>query len=48
MLKKKINLNWMDLLQFSFKKDPKKTAFKMPKIYKVDDKISHLVKKLTN
>jgi len=48
MLEKKINVNWIDLLRLTFKKDPKRTAFIMSKIYKDDAKISHLVKKLTN
>ena len=47
-IKKKNNVNWMNLLRLAFQESPKKTALIMAKIYKDDAKISHLVKKLTD
>ena len=40
------NTNWMDLLKLAFKYDPKNSSEIMSKIYKDDQKISKLVKKL--
>jgi hypothetical protein len=45
-VRKKNNVNWMNILRIAFKHDPKKTASVMAKIYTDDQKISHLVKKL--
>ena len=45
-IRKKNNKNWMDLLRLSFKHSPKETAKIMSLIYKDDQKISKLVKKL--
>lgn len=47
-IRKKNNVNWMNLLRLAFHESPKKTASIMAKIYKDDAKISHLVKKLTD
>ena len=46
-IRKKNNVNWMNLLRLAFNKSPKKTAEIMSKIYKDDARISELVKKLT-
>jgi hypothetical protein len=40
------NTNWMDLLKLAFKYDPKNSSKIMSKIYRDDQKISKLVKKL--
>jgi hypothetical protein len=40
------NTNWMDLLKLAFKYNPKKSSKIMSKIYRDDQKISRLVKKL--
>ncbi len=45
-VRKKNNVNWMNILRIAFKHDPKKTANMMTKIYTDDQKISSLVKKL--
>tara|TARA_B100001175_G_scaffold317854_1_gene336960 strand:- start:4331 stop:4513 length:183 start_codon:yes stop_codon:yes gene_type:complete len=45
-VRKKNNVNWMNILRIAFKHDPKKTAIVMAKIYTDDQKISKLVKKL--
>ena len=45
-IRKKNNKNWMDLLRLSFKYSPKETAKIMSLIYRDDQKISKLVKKL--
>ncbi len=45
-VRKKNNVNWMDILRIAFKHDPKKTAKVMAKIYTDDQKISRLVKEL--
>ena len=42
-VRKKNNVNWMDILRVAFKHDPKKTAKVMAKIYTDDQKISNLV-----
>jgi hypothetical protein len=47
-IRKKNNVNWMNLLRVAFKKSPKESALIMSKIYKDDSKISALVKKLTS
>tara|TARA_B100001029_G_C15041471_1_gene443939 strand:- start:1638 stop:1847 length:210 start_codon:yes stop_codon:yes gene_type:complete len=43
----KNNKNWMDILRLSFNLHPKKTAKILSKIYKDDQRISRLAKKLT-
>lgn len=43
----KNNKNWMDILRLSFNLDPQKTAKILSKIYKDDQRISGLAKKLT-
>ncbi|CAN1593475.1 hypothetical protein MCEME31_00196 [Candidatus Pelagibacterales bacterium] len=45
-IRKKNNVNWMNILRIAFENNPKKTAKIMSKIYIDDRKISHLVKKL--
>ena len=45
-IRKKNNVNWMNILRIAFKNDPKKAAKVMAKIYFDDQKISSLVKKL--
>ena len=45
--RKKNNKNWMDLLRLSFKVDQKESKRIVKEIFKSDDKISKLVKKLT-
>ena len=45
-VRKKNNVNWMNILRIAFKHDPKKAANVMAKIYTDDQKISSLVKKL--
>ncbi len=45
-VRKKNNVNWMNILRIAFKHDPKKTAKVMAKIYTDDQKISKLVKEL--
>lgn len=46
-IRKKNNINWMNILRIAFKEDPKATAKVMCKIYSDDKKIGKLVKKLT-
>ena len=46
-IRKKNNVNWMDILRIAFKKNPRATAKVMSKIYSDDKKIGTLVKKLT-
>ena len=46
-MKKKNNVNWMNILRIAFKNNPQATAKIMSKIYNDDKKISYLVKKLT-
>lgn len=43
----KNNKNWMDVLRLSFDLAPKRTAKLLSKIYKDDQRISKLAKKLT-
>lgn len=45
-IRKKNNVNWMNILRLAFKHSPKNTAKVMAKIYMDDQKISDLVKKL--
>jgi len=45
-IRKNNNVNWMNILRIAFKHDAKITAKVMSKIYKDDQKISKLVKKL--
>jgi len=45
-IRKKNNVNWMDILRIAIKYNPKSTAQVMSKIYSDDKKISTLVKKL--
>ena len=47
-IRKKNNINWMNILRLAFKKSPKEAARIMAKIYKDDAAISKLVKKLTD
>ena len=46
-IRKKNNVNWMDILRIAFKNNPKATAKVMSKIYADDKRIGTLVKKLT-
>ena len=46
-IRKKNNVNWMNLLRLAFKTSPNKAANIMSKIYLDDARISKLVKKLT-
>ncbi len=46
-VRKKNNKNWMDILRIAFRHSPKQTAKTMSKIYKEDNNISKLAKKLT-
>jgi len=46
-IRKKNNINWMNILRIAFKHDPKASARVMSKIYVDDQKISSLVKELT-
>ena len=45
-IRKKNNKNWMNLLRLAFKNSPLEAAKIMSLIYKDDQKISKLVKKL--
>ena len=47
-IRKNNNVNWMNLLRLAYKKSPNESALIMSKIYKDDEKISKLVKKLIN
>ena len=47
-IRKKNNVNWMNILRLAFKKSPKSAAKIMSKIYIDDDKITRLVRKLSN
>ena len=46
-IRKKNNVNWMDILRIALKNEPKATAKVMSKIYSYDKRIGKLVKKLT-
>jgi len=45
-IRKKNNVNWMNILRIAIKYNPKSTAQVMSKIYSDDKKIGTLVKKL--
>jgi hypothetical protein len=45
-IRKKNNVNWMNILRIAFQYNPRGTARIMSKIYTDDKKISYLVKKL--
>lgn len=45
-IRSKNNVNWMDMLRLAYKYDPKNASKIMSNIYKDDQKISSLVKKL--
>ena len=45
-IRKKNNVNWMNILRIAFKYDPEATAIVMSKIYSDDKRIGTLVKKL--
>ena len=46
-IRKKNNVNWMNILRIAFKNNPIETARVMSKIYSDDKRIGSLVKKLT-
>jgi len=46
-VRKKNNVNWMNILRIAFKYNPKETAKVMSRIYSDDKRIGALVKKLT-
>jgi hypothetical protein len=46
-IRKKNNINWMNILRIAFKYNSKATARVMAKIYSDDKRIGQLVKKLT-
>jgi len=46
-IRKKNNVNWMNILRIAFKYNPGATAKVMSKIYSDDKRIGDLVKKLT-
>jgi hypothetical protein len=46
-VRSKNNKNWMNILRLAFKNSPEGTAKIMAEIYKQDNKISQLAKKLT-
>ncbi len=46
-IRKKNNVNWMDMLRLAFKHDPKAAAKIMSNIYTDDQKVSNLVNKLS-
>ena len=46
-IRKKNNVNWMNILRIAFKNNPKATTMVMSKIYSDDKRIGALVKKLT-
>tara|TARA_Y100001958_G_C21170013_1_gene501983 strand:- start:899 stop:1111 length:213 start_codon:yes stop_codon:yes gene_type:complete len=45
-IRKKNNVNWMDMLRLAFKHDPKAAAKIMSNIYTDDQRVSNLVNKL--
>jgi hypothetical protein len=47
-IRKKNNINWMNILRLAFKKSPEEASILMQKIYQDDGKISKLVKKLSS
>jgi len=46
-VRKKNNANWMNILRLAFKDSPEQAAKIMSKIYRDDNKISKLVKNLS-
>jgi len=46
-IRKKNNVNWMNILRLAFKKSPKEAANIMSLIYRDDASITKLVKKLS-
>ena len=46
-IRSKNNKNWMDLLKLSLKLDPKKTSKILSEIYRFDQQISKIAKKLS-
>ena len=46
-IRSKNNVKWMDLLKLSLKLDPKKTTKILSEIYKFDQQISKIAKKLS-
>jgi hypothetical protein len=46
-IRKKNNINWMNILRIAFKYNPRAAAKVMSKIYSDDKRIGTLVKKLT-
>jgi hypothetical protein len=46
-IRKKNNVNWMNILRLAFKDSPEQAAKIMSKIYRDDNKISKLVKDLS-
>ena len=46
-IRKKNNVNWMNILRIAFKNNPRAAASVMSKIYSDDKRIGALVKKLT-
>ncbi len=45
-IRKKNNVNWMDMLRLAFKHDPKGAAKIMSNIYTDDQRVSNLIDKL--
>lgn len=45
-IRKKNNVNWMDMLRLAFKHDPKGAAKIMSNIYTDDQRVSNMVDKL--
>ena len=45
-IRKKNNVNWMDMLRLAFKHDPKNASRIMANIYSDDQRVSKIVKKL--
>ena len=45
-IRKKNNVNWMDMLRLAFKHDPRTAAKIMSNIYTDDQRVSNLVNKL--
>ncbi len=45
-IRKKNNVNWMDMLRLAFKHDPKNASKIMANIYVDDQRVSKIVKKI--
>ena len=45
-IRKKNNVNWVDMLRLAFKHDPKNASKIMANIYSDDQRVSKIVKKL--